>query len=73
MTPAQSKAARALLGWSQTELARRAGVSRSTVTDFELESRQVAPESLAKIKAALEKAGVQFINGKRPGVRLVIG
>jgi len=30
----------------------------------------VSAEAIAKMKAALEKAGVQFINGKRPGVRL---
>jgi hypothetical protein len=28
------------------------------------------PETLAAIRKALEKAGVQFINGKRAGVRL---
>jgi hypothetical protein len=27
-------------------------------------------EALAKLEAALERAGVQFTNGKRPGVRL---
>jgi hypothetical protein len=28
------------------------------------------PETLAAIKRALETAGVEFINGKRPGVKL---
>jgi hypothetical protein len=28
------------------------------------------PETLAAIKKAMETAGVQFINGKKPGVRL---
>src|SRR5262245_24137522 len=40
MTPAQSRAARALVGWSQEELARNAGITRSSVAHFELELRQ---------------------------------
>jgi transcriptional regulator with XRE-family HTH domain len=70
MTPAQCKAARALLGWSQTRLAEAAGLGRSTVTDLELGSREVSDELVAKLLAALERAGVEFINGKRQGVRL---
>jgi transcriptional regulator with XRE-family HTH domain len=70
MTPAQCKAARALLGWSQTELAQNAGVGRSTVTEFELGSRQVSEHVLAKLQLALEDAGVEFTSGMRRGVRL---
>ena len=71
MTPAQCKAARALLGWSQTRLAEAAGLGRSTVTDLELGSREVSSDELvAKLLAALERAGVEFINGKKQGVRL---
>jgi transcriptional regulator with XRE-family HTH domain len=70
MMPAQCRAARSLLGWNQPRLAKAAGVGRSTVTDFELQSREVSVESVAKMQAALEAAGVQFTNGKRPGVRL---
>jgi hypothetical protein len=40
------------------------------VIDFELQRRVVAPESIAKMQRALEKAGVELTNGKRPGVRL---
>ena len=39
MTPAHCRAARALLGWSQNDLASKAGVSRSTVADFERDLR----------------------------------
>jgi hypothetical protein len=44
----------------------RLGVS--TVADFELARRDVAPESIGKVRQALEAAGVAFIGAK--GVRL---
>jgi transcriptional regulator with XRE-family HTH domain len=70
MTPAQCRAARGLLNWSQTALAEAAALSRSTVADFELESREISADSVGRMQKALEKAGVEFTNGKRPGVRL---
>jgi len=72
MTPAQSKAARALLDMTQTKLADLAGVGLSTVVDFEKERRVVAQPSIDAIRAALEAAGVEFIaeNGGGAGVRL---
>jgi DNA-binding XRE family transcriptional regulator len=70
MTPAQCKAARALLGWSQTELAQNAGVGRSTVTNFELESLPVSEHVHTKLQLALEDAGIQFTKGIRPGVKM---
>jgi transcriptional regulator with XRE-family HTH domain len=68
MTPAQSRAGRALLGWSQTDLARAANVSRSTVADFELKRRPVLSASVERMQLALEDAGIKFTKGKRPGV-----
>jgi transcriptional regulator with XRE-family HTH domain len=70
--PAQCRAARALLDMSPAELARRAVVPRNTIVDFEIGSRTPLPDSLATIRAALEAAGVIFIdeNGEGPGVRL---
>ncbi|MFB9150180.1 helix-turn-helix domain-containing protein [Roseovarius ramblicola] len=72
MNPAQARAARALIGITQGNLAERAGVSLSTVVDFEKERRQVAAPSITAIRQALTKAGVEFIdpNGGGPGVRL---
>lgn len=43
----------------------------STVVDFERERRRVSDEAVAAIREALEKAGVEFTNGKRPGVRIL--
>lgn len=62
---AQSRAARALLGWSQTDLANASRVSISTIRDYETEKRVPIPNNLAAIRAALEAAGVQFVE---PGV-----
>jgi len=70
----QIKAARALLGWSQEELATAADVSLPTIKRLEategwLGGRQSTSE---KIRAALEKGGIEFIgeNGGGPGVRV---
>lgn len=64
--------ARAALGLGVRDLARLAGVSAMTVTRFENGHSGGAAETLAAIRAALELAGVVFIeqNGGGPGVRL---
>lgn len=74
LSPAQSRAARGLLGWTQVDLARAAGLGQSTVIDFERERRAVAPASIAAMRAALGAAGVQFLDpgdsAGGPGVAL---
>lgn len=71
--PKQSRAARALLGWTQARLATAAAVGLSTVKNYEGELRDTKPANLDSIHRALENAGVEFIpakNGKGVGVRL---
>ncbi|WP_035984151.1 helix-turn-helix transcriptional regulator [Bradyrhizobium sp. STM 3843] len=70
MTPDQSRAARGLLDWSQAELAARSNLSESTIRDFEKGRRIPSVNNLAAIRRALEAAGVEFIDGDQPGVRL---
>ena len=71
ITIAQFRAARALLGWSRSELAARAGLSMPTVKRVESEEGpRVSDDARQKLKAALEAAGVEFTNGNAPGVRL---
>jgi transcriptional regulator with XRE-family HTH domain len=70
MTPDQSRAARGLLDWSQAELAARSNLSESTIRDFEKGRRVPSINNLAAIRRALEAAGVDFIDGDQPGVRL---
>ncbi len=72
LTPAQCRAARALLGLTQQQLADAAGVSEATVVDLEKRRRQVSEETQRVIRRALERAGVEFIeeNGGGVGARL---
>jgi transcriptional regulator with XRE-family HTH domain len=70
---AQIRGARGLLGWSQTQLAVAAGLSEPTVKRYETgRGANVSAAALAKMVAALEVAGVIFVeeNGEGPGVRL---
>jgi transcriptional regulator with XRE-family HTH domain len=73
LTIEQLRAARGLLGWSQSRLAAQAGLSLPTVkrVDADLGFR-VSDEARNKLQRALESAGVEFIdeNGGGPGVRL---
>jgi transcriptional regulator with XRE-family HTH domain len=68
----QCRAARALLDWSQADLAEKAGVGIVTVRQLEAGSHDARRATLQVIKHALELAGVEFIdeNGGGPGVRL---
>ena len=73
ITPEQSRAARGLIGWSQTRVANAAGISLSTIRDFETKTRTPFEENAESIRKALEKAGVIFLDADSrggPGVRL---
>ena len=72
ITGPQFRAARAMLGWTVLELARRAIVSVATINAIEDTN---VPSShrrgdLAAIQAALEEGGIEFTNGDEPGVKL---
>jgi transcriptional regulator with XRE-family HTH domain len=61
-----------MLEMSREELSKRANVAERTISDFEAGRRQPIPATLAAVRAALESAGVIFVdeNGEGPGVRL---
>jgi transcriptional regulator with XRE-family HTH domain len=61
MSPEQSRAARAWLGWSQKELARRAGVALNTVHEFEIGRRTPAAYIIAVIRGAIEAEGIRLL------------
>jgi hypothetical protein len=69
-SPAQCRAARALLRWTQGMLAQHATVARKTVADFELGNRSLHRRTRLDITVALEASGVEFIwGGEGEGVR----
>ena len=73
--PAQLRAARGLLGWSQNELAKAARVGLSTIRRMEASdgSLRGTAENVWKVQKVLEEAGVLFIDDDEelgPGVRL---
>jgi DNA-binding XRE family transcriptional regulator len=70
ITAAHYKAARQLLGWSQSRLAGEAGISKTTVATVESGERKVPALTVSTIRHALEAAGVEFTNGGEPWVKL---
>ncbi len=67
MTPAQCRAGRALLAWTQRELAEAAGVSDVTVRKFEGDRRSPHAGSLELLRQAFERAGVVMIEADSDG------
>jgi transcriptional regulator with XRE-family HTH domain len=70
VTAEQIKAGRELLGWSQGELATKVGVSETAVGLFEREKRRLLTVDTAKLRAALETAGVEFPAAGEPNIKL---
>ncbi|HWL67836.1 MAG TPA: helix-turn-helix transcriptional regulator [Geminicoccus sp.] len=78
ITAAQMRAARALLGIDQRQLAELSGVSLPTIQRMEASESTVrgVVDTLTKVVQALETAGIELIgenapsNGRGRGVRL---
>ena len=74
LTAEQIRAARAMLRWEQSELARLAEISAPTVKRLERMVGPIAANTAteAALRRAFDAAGVIFIdeNGQGPGVRL---
>jgi transcriptional regulator with XRE-family HTH domain len=71
----QIRAARGLLGWSQTKLATAADRSLPTIKRLERDKGErpaVSGDVREAVQKALEKAGIEFIaeNGGGAGVRM---
>jgi transcriptional regulator with XRE-family HTH domain len=71
ITSGQCRGARAVLEWSQEQLATEAGVNRMTIADFEQGKRSPLRNNLVMIRQAFEQQGITFIdeNGGPPGLR----
>jgi transcriptional regulator with XRE-family HTH domain len=71
MTPEQCRAARGWLGWSQSDLAERAGIAKNTVHGFESGQRHLTRNNVAAMRRALEEAGIWLVfdkNGAAAGI-----
>lgn len=74
ISPAQCRAGRALLAWSQEDLEKRSAVNKRTIAEFEREGRgQLQAKIELQIRSAFTEAGVELIeqNGGGDGVRFV--
>ncbi|WP_052513251.1 HNH endonuclease [Paracoccus sanguinis] len=60
ITPEDVRAARALLQWSQSDLAKASKVGVSTIADFEKAARTPIAANLQAIRRTLETAGISF-------------
>ena len=72
ITSRQIRAARALLGWSQQELADKAIVSLNALARLETGNVDSRVSTMMAIQKALAKAGIEFLDAdqKGEGVRL---
>ena len=72
MSPAQCRAARALLDWSQQHLANTARIGNATIRNFEAGKSSLQRATLDVLQRCFESYGVIFLreNGEGPGVRL---
>jgi transcriptional regulator with XRE-family HTH domain len=61
LTPAHCRAARGFLDWTQTDLAGRARVSRSTIRDYEGNRHDIHRATEAQLRLAFEDGGLVFI------------
>lgn len=69
ITEGHLRAARALLGWQQADVAQSAGVSRATIGVYERSLEKAYGPTLAAIVHAYESAGIEFLFDP-PGIRL---
>jgi len=57
----QIRAARAMLGWSQQDLADKALLSETAVLKLETERADTRTSTILKVRKSLEEAGIDFI------------
>lgn len=76
LTPEQIRAARAVLRWTQADLANAAKVAAITIKDIEAGGVDSKILTLQKLRRAFEAAGIEFLDegapslGGGPGLRV---
>ena len=61
LTPALCRAARGFLDWTQSDLAERSGISRSTIRDYEADRHGAHRATEAQLRLAFEDGGLAFV------------
>jgi transcriptional regulator with XRE-family HTH domain len=67
LLPEQCRAARGLLNWTQDHLAAFAGISRSTIKDFECNRHTLHRSSEKLLTETFESHGVRFFFDEKDG------
>lgn len=62
LTPELCRAARGFLDWTQSDLAERSGISRSTIRDYEADRHAAHRATEAQLRLAFEDGGVSFVS-----------
>lgn len=70
ITASQIRAARALLDWSQSELAERAKLTQATIANIEVEKHQPSKTTITALEHTFQSVGIEFLAN---GVRQVRG
>ena len=68
----QVRAARAALGWSQAELAAKAGIGKRSLIRIEQGSRDVRRSSALAVEQAFARVGLRFEHGPAGGFKLLV-
>src|SRR5262249_182405 len=71
---AQIRAARALLGWSQEQLANKAGIGWATLRRIEQKEGIIRGNfsTIVKIQQSLEHAGIHFVENYSEGIGVLL-
>lgn len=67
ITPAQCRAARGLVNYSQEDLAKRLRASTATIEAFEAGTKHLSINDLRIVRTALERLGIRFIDADPTG------
>jgi hypothetical protein len=69
---AKVRAARAILGWSQTELGRRAGLSQRSIYRLEMASVDIRRSTVVALETVFARAGIDFEPLAGGGFKVVV-
>jgi transcriptional regulator with XRE-family HTH domain len=65
ISPAQCKAGRDLLGWTQQDLKEYSGIGINTIATFEKGSRSFTIKTMEKLVDAFYQHGIRFENNEK--------